>query len=213
MIRVVHADDHPVVRSGLALVLANSGDINLLAQTDNGERAVALIEQHQPDVAVLDISMPNLSGLKAAPRIRKVAPKTGILIMSVHEHRHYAIRAITAGAHGYMHKGAPATDVCEAIRKVSKGRRAMPLHLADLEEMDIEAQPTLAVWELSRREQEVFYLLADCNSSHEAAKELGVSIKTVDTHRGQVLRKLGLRNNAELTRFAIAKGLIKAEPD
>ncbi len=212
MIRVVHADDHPVVRAGLALVLANSGDFNLLAQADNGERAVALIKEHQPDVAVLDISIPTLSTLKAAPRIRKIAPKTGILIVSVHEHRHYAIRAITAGAHGYMHKGAPATELCEAIRKVSVGKRAMPLHLSELEELDIDSEPTLAVWELSRREQEVFYLLADCHNSHEAAKELGVSIKTVDTHRGQILRKLGLRNNAELTRYAIAKGLIRAEP-
>lgn len=210
MIRVVHADDHPVVRAGLALVLANSGDFNLLAQADDGERALALIERHQPDVAVLDISMPNLSGLKATPRIKKIAPKTRVLIVSVHEHRHYGIRAITAGANGYMHKGAPATELCEAIRKVHAGKRAMPEHLRDLETLDIQSEPTLNVWELSRREQEVFYLLADCNNSHEAAKELGVSIKTVDSHRGQILRKLGLRNNAELTRFAIAQGLVKA---
>ena len=132
-----------------------------------------------------------------------------MLIVSVHEHRHYAIRAIAAGADGYMHKGAPAAELCEAIRKVHAGGRAMPEHLRDLETLEIQKESTLSVWELSRREQEVFYLLADCCNSHEAAKELGVSIKTVDSHRGQILRKLGLRNNAELTRFAIQQGLVK----
>ena len=210
MIRVVHADDHPVVRAGLALVLANAGDFNVLAQGDDGEVALALIAKHQPDVAILDISMPTLSGLKATPKIRKVAPRTRVLIVSIHEHRHYAIRALLAGANGYMHKGAPAEELCEAIRKVHAGGRAMPSHLRDLESMDVQPEPTLTVWELSRREQEVFYLLADCTSSQEAAKELGVSVKTVDSHRGQILKKLGLRSNAELTRFAIQQGLVKA---
>jgi len=209
MIRVVHADDHPVVRAGMALMLANTGDFNVLAQAEDGDAALALILKHQPDVAILDISMPRQSGLKVTPQIHKIAPKTKILIVSVHEHRHYAIRAIAAGADGYMHKGAPAPELCEAILKVHAGQRAMPKHLRDIETLEIEQGPAVGVWELSRREQEVFYLLADCCNSHEAAKQLGVSIKTVDSHRGQILRKLGLRNNAELTRFALQQGLVK----
>ncbi len=209
MIRIVHADDHSVVRAGLAMVLSEEDDFEILGQASDGAQALALIEAHKPDVALLDFSMPTMNGLEATAHIADVFPETKVIILSVHEHRQYAIRALQAGASGYMHKGASDQAICEAIRKVHAGQRAMPAHLEDLEAANVPPGSALDVWDLSKREQQVFYLLAECRTSHEAAEELGVSVKTVDSHRGQIMRKLGLRGNSELTRFAIKEGLIK----
>lgn len=209
MIRIVHADDHPVVRAGLAMVLSDIEDFEIIGQASDGEKVVALVEEHRPDVALLDFSMPNMNGLEATRRIAELCPSTRVIILSVHEHRQYAVRALQAGAMGYMHKGAPDFAIAEAIRKVHSGNRAMPSHLVELETIRIPPGRTQEVGELSKREQQVFYLLAECRTSHEAAEELGVSVKTVDSHRGQIMRKLGLRGNSELTRYAIKEGLIK----
>jgi DNA-binding NarL/FixJ family response regulator len=210
MIRIVHADDHTFIRDGFAFALAESDEFQVLAQAEDGAGAIELAEQLRPDVVLLDLSMPNVDGLTAATKIKKDHPSIKIIILSVHEHRHYALRALQAGADGYMHKGATQEEVREAIRKVHSGKRAMPSHLLELESMDVVPSKTLAVWELSKREQQVFYLLAECRTSHEAATELGVNVKTVDSHRGHILKKLGLRGNAELTRYAIKNNLIES---
>lgn len=210
MIRIVHADDHTFVREGVAFALSESTEFEVVAQAEDGAQAVELVQQHCPDVVLLDLSMPNLDGLSATAKIKKTCPNTKVIILSVYEHRHYAKRALQAGADGYMHKAASRDEVREAIRKVHAGKRAMPSHLADLETLEIRPSKTLEVWELSKREQQVFYLLAECRTSHEAANELGVNVKTVDSHRGHILKKLGLRGNAELTRFAIKNNLIEA---
>jgi DNA-binding NarL/FixJ family response regulator len=210
MIKIVHADDHTFIRDGFAFALAESSEFEVVAQAEDGEAAVALVEVHRPDVVLLDLSMPKLDGLSAARKIKKLSPKIAVIILSVHEHRHYAIRALQAGADGYMHKAASQEEVRDAIRKVHAGKRAMPAHLVELETIEIQPTSSLEVWELSKREQQVFYLLASCRTSHEAAIELGVNVKTVDSHRGHILKKLGLRGNAELTRFAIKNNLIES---
>lgn len=191
------------------MVLSSISDFEIVGQASDGDEALLLIEKQKPNVALLDFSMPNMNGLEATRCVSELRVQTKIIILSVHEHRHYALRALQAGAAGYMHKGAPDNEIVEAIRKVYAGKRAMPSHLIELESATIPPGSTLDVWELSKREQQVFYLLAECRTSHEAAEELGVSVKTVDSHRGQVMRKLGLRSNSELTRFAIKEGLIK----
>lgn len=210
MIRIVHADDHTFIRDGFAFALSESTEFQVLAQAEDGAGAIDLAEQLRPDVVLLDLSMPNIDGLIAAGRIKEISPEIKVIILSVHEHRHYALRALQAGADGYMHKAASQEEVREAIRKVHNGKRAMPTHLLELESMEVIPCKTLAVWELSKREQQVFYLLAECRTSHEAASELGVNVKTVDSHRGHILKKLGLRGNAELTRYAIKNNLIES---
>ena len=210
MIRIVHADDHTFVRDGVAFALSESAEFQVVAQAEDGAGAVKLVEQHRPDVVLLDLSMPNVDGLSAATRIKKFYPATKVIIMSVYGHRHYAKRALAAGADGYVLKAATREEMRQAIRTVHSGKRAMPSHLVDLETTEVKPSKTLEVWELSKREQQVFYLLAECCTSHEAADELGVNVKTVDSHRGHILKKLGLRGNADLTRFAIKNKLIEA---
>lgn len=210
MIRIVHADDHTFIRDGFAFSLSESKEFEVVGQAEDGAAAVELVKKHMPDVVLIDLSMPRMDGLTATTVIKKISPKIAVIVLSVHEHRHYAIRALQAGADGYMHKAATQDEVREAIRKVHAGKRAMPTHLLELETIEVKPSSALEVWELSKREQQVFYLLAQCRTSHEAASELGVNVKTVDSHRGHILKKLGLRGNAELTRFAIKNNLIES---
>jgi DNA-binding NarL/FixJ family response regulator len=211
MIRIVHADYHTFSRDGFAFAMSDSTEFKVLAQAADGAGAIALTERLRPDVVLLDLSMPNIDGLTATAKIKKISSTIKVIILSVHEHRHYALRALQGGADGYMHKRASQDEVRDAIRKVHSGKRATPSHLADLETTEIQPSMTFKIWELSRREQQVFYLLADCRTNHEVADELGVNVKTVDTHRGHILKKLGLRSNAELTRFAIKNNLIDSQ--
>lgn len=210
MIHIVHADDHAVVRQGLGLLLVATGEIAIDGEAGDGEQAVALVKEHRPDVAVLDLSMPNMDGLKAATEIATACPQTRVLILSMYYDEANARRAIQAGATGFLSKSADVKEVLAAIKKVHSGKRAMPESLASLEDADLDILPALDSTPLSKREFQVMCRLADCRTSHEIAKELGVSVKTVDSHRGQVLRKLGLRSNSELTRYAIRNNLMKA---
>ena len=218
-IRVLLAEDHNVVREGLRLLLNAQPDIRVIGEATNGRQAVALARECCPDVAVLDISMPDLDGLQAAGLIRAECPRTQVLILTMHESDAYFFRAVEAGAAGYLLKKAASEDLISAVRAVAQGEAFFyPSHGAQaagrLPETRSASDPILAgpsgYDELSDREREVMFLLVGGLSNQEIAEKLVVSPSTVQTHRGHILRKLGLETTIDLVRYAIRHGLIEA---
>lgn len=221
-IRILVADDHSVVREGLRRVLDTPG-FEVVGEAASGSEAVALAEGLAPDVVVLDVSMKNGNGLSSVPLIRAASPLTKVLMLSVHEGGEYVLRAGRAGAHGYMLKDTSPGELREAIRAVHAGCKffgpaaASPLAVAgrrDVVTGDFEAElepaekPLRSLSTLTSREREVLTLIASGSSNKQAAAALGISPRTVESHRDSVMRKLGVRSVAGLTRIAIETGLI-----
>ena len=216
-IRVLLAEDHNVVREGLRLLLNAQPDIRVIGEATNGRQAVALARESCPDVAVLDISMPDLDGLQAAGLIRAGCPRTQVLILTMHESDAYFFRAVEAGAAGYLLKKAAGEDLISAVRAVAQGEAFFYPSLARklLEGYLKHDRSTLPAGpsgydELSDREHEVMFLLVRGLSNQEVAEKLVVSASTVQTHRGHILHKLGLETTIDLVRYAIRHGLIEA---
>lgn len=211
MIRVAIGDDHVLVREGLRRILGERGSIEIVGEAGNGNEAVELTKVHKPDVILLDISMPEKDGIQATHEIVAMGGPTKVLILTMHTDEHYALRAMRAGALGFVLKDAKAEELIAAIRRVANGERYLP---ADLErsfaqrylQPDSELSPTRL---LSKREFEVMCLLATGLNNREIADRLAISVKTVDSHRAHVLKKLNLRNNSDITRFAIQHGFIE----
>jgi DNA-binding NarL/FixJ family response regulator len=197
------ADDHTIVRQGLRRMLEENERIEIVGEAQNGREAVALCEQLQPDVLLLDVSMPEKDGFEAAAEIAALGLHTRVLMISVHDPETYAPRAIEAGAAGYVNKDVGREGLVHAISEVAAGRTYVPD--VDLAGDEGRGDPAHL---LSTREREVMKYLARGMTNREIADLLGISIKTVDTHRGHVLKKLGLRNNSDLTRFAIRYGYV-----
>ena len=212
MTRVAIVDDHALVREGLRRILHNSGKIEIVGEASNAEEASALVERHAPDVLLLDISMPGKDGIQATREVVALEVGTHVLILTMHSDRHYAVRALQAGADGFILKDADTEQLLAAIAKVSRGEQYLPPELAkDLQDHDgktAELADKRAARGLSKREFEVMCLLASGLTNREIGQRLSISVKTVDTHRAHVLKKLGLRNNADITRFAIQGGYI-----
>jgi DNA-binding NarL/FixJ family response regulator len=211
LIKVLLADDHSIVRAGLRRIVEESGDMEVIAEAADGRETIRLVRKTAPDVAVIDISMPGLDGLEVVSRLRGHCPDLPILILTMHEEGQYVVRAIQAGAMGYMTKQSAPEQLLKAIRKIHAGSR----YLTD------EASETLALRiakgtggqspldSLSMRELQVLRRLAMGHTNREIAGAYSISIKTVDTYRSRLLKKLNLRNNAELSRFAIQNRLIE----
>ena len=212
MIRVLVVDDHEVVRSGICRLLEAERDIEVVGQTGSGREAVRLCQEKEPDVVVLDYGLPDIDGLEATRQIAELESKTRVLILTMHGNEEYATRLIRAGAAGFVVKVAPASELLQALRKVaSKGIYVSP---AIMEKMVTRiGQPNEDIPEaaLSDRELEVLLKLASGMTTREVADLLCLSISTVETYRSRVLDKLNLRNNADMTRFAIRRGLIELE--
>jgi len=208
VIRVLIVDDHAVVRSGLRLVLTSAGDIDVTAEAANAEEAVREAREHRPDVVVLDIVMPGASGLEAAPRILEASPESKLLVLSMQDDPTYVREAFGVGAAGYVLKEAAESEVVQAVRDVAEGRRylhpALGARLAGGTPTGVRAQPDL----LSEREQEVLRLLALGHTNQGIAQMLFISIRTAETHRAHIMRKLRLSTRAELVRYAISTGLL-----
>lgn len=208
-IRIVVADDHSVVREGLRRVLDAPG-FEVVGEASSGSEAIALVERLTPDVVVLDVSMKNGNGLASLPAIRDASPSTRVLMLSVHEGGEYVMRADRAGADGYMLKDTSPGELRNAIRAVHEGCDFFgPQSGAAGREPVTNAT---GFGSLTSREREVLTLIASGNSNKEAAATLGISPRTVESHRDSVMRKLGARNVADLTRIAIESGLIDASP-
>ncbi len=212
MIRVLLADDHSIVRAGLRRLVEESGDMEVVAEAADGREAITKIRQFKPDVAVIDLSMPEIDGLEVITRLRPEFPDIPIIVLTMHTENQYIVRAIEAGAKGYVTKKSAPEQLVQAIRKVHAGA---PLSLTEdaAESLALRvargSQPQSPLDTLSTRELQVLRRLALGHTNREIASTYNISIKTVDTYRFRLLKKLNLRNNAELSRFAIQNGLIE----
>jgi two-component system invasion response regulator UvrY len=210
MIKVLLADDHSIVRAGLRRIVEESGDMQVIAEAADGREAIEQVHKTSPDVAIIDISMPGLDGLEVIGQLKSYYPDLPLLILTMHEEGQYVVRAIEAGAMGYITKQSAPEQLVKAIRKVISGHRYLTDEGAEALALSIAkgARGQSPLDSLSMRELQVLRRLAMGHTNREIAKAYSISIKTVDTYRFRLLKKLNLRNNAELSRFAIQNKLI-----
>jgi two-component system invasion response regulator UvrY len=211
LIRVLLADDHRVVRDGLRRLVEGAGDMEVVAEAADGREAIRKTRESSPDVAVVDISMPGLDGLEVIRQIRLENPKLPVLVLTMHEEEQYVVRAIEAGAKGYLTKRSAAEELLQAIRKVRGGGRSLSESASEAlaTRMAKGSGARSPLDSLSTREVQVLRGLALGQSNREIAESYHISTKTVDTYRARLLKKLNLRNNAELTRFAIQNRVVE----
>jgi two-component system invasion response regulator UvrY len=211
MIRVLVADDHGIVRAGLRRIIEESGEMRVVAEASDGRQAIHQIRQTSLDVAVIDISMPDLDGLEVIRVISSEFPKLPLLILTMHSEHQYVIRAIEAGAMGYITKQSAPEQLVQAIRKLNNGDRFISPEAAEALAQKVAKGKNCRnlIDTLSTRELQVLRYLALGKTNREIAEIYHISIKTVDTYRFRLLKKLNLRNNAELSRFAIQNHLIE----
>jgi two-component system response regulator NreC len=207
------ADDHPLVRSGLRGLLERDGEFQVIAEAADGYEAIDLAVLHKPDVILLDVGMPRLSGPDAAQSISQKLPSARIVMLSMHSDEAYVLRALKAGARGYLLKASPEADVVAAIRAVAAGNAYFSPSITKLlvEEYVVEARRRGVEDSydlLSTREKEILQLLASGKTNREIAELLFISVATVETHRNNIFQKLHLHNLAELILYAVRKGLI-----
>ncbi len=210
-IRVVLADDHAVVRRGVRALLEEAPDIEVVAETADGRQALASVEANRPDVLLTDISMPGLSGIELAARVARDFPQTRVLILSMHKEKEYATRALAAGASGYVLKDAGAAECEAAVRALVRGEAylspAVSGHVvADYVRL-VQAEAA-SIDPLTRRQREVLRLIAEGLPTKAIAYRLGISVKTAEAHRAQLMERLAIHDVAGLVRYAIRTGLI-----
>jgi len=212
-IRVLIAEDHSIVRDGIRLLLQSEPDFVVVAEAANGREAVARAKETQPDVAILDISMPDLGGLDATPLVKAESPQTQVLILTMHESDEYFFRALQVGASGYVLKKAATQDLLAAVRAVARGEAFLYPSVAKkligdyLQRVQTgAAQSNYA--RLSDRERQVLILIAEGMSNQQIAERLIISPSTVQTHRAHILEKLGLQTTADIVKYAVQHGLI-----
>jgi DNA-binding NarL/FixJ family response regulator len=211
--RILLADDHAVVRRGLRLVLDAEPDMEVVAEVGDGAAAVERALERDVDLAVIDITMPRMTGLQAARELHQRRPELRILMLSMHENERYLYEALKAGASGYVVKTVADQDLVEACRAAMRGERflypgAMTPLIAQYIE-DARNERLLRAEPLTAREQQVVKLIAEGHTNRQIANELVISEKTVERHRANILEKLGMRDRVELTRYAIRSGLIE----
>jgi DNA-binding NarL/FixJ family response regulator len=209
--RVLIADDHTMVRESLVSVLQADGDVQVVAQAADGIDALEKAMQLRPDVVIVDLSMPRLSGIEVVRRLHDALPGTRVLVLTMHQEDEYVLQAVRAGASGYLVKDSAAAELLTAVRSVHAGRGYFgPQAAKTLADQLQHPERTLddPYGRLTAREREVFHLIAEGMTTKEIARRLTISAKTAENHRGRVLEKLDMRNTAELVRYALRKGLI-----
>jgi DNA-binding NarL/FixJ family response regulator len=212
-IRILLADDHTVMRRGLRALLERQTGFLVVAEAADGREAVDAAADVGPDVAVIDIGMPNLNGIEAARRITEKRPETAVVILSMHADESYVLRALKSGARGYLLKDSPEEDLINAIRAVHKGKAFFSPEISRMLADDYMRQMRQRGVEdsyelLTRREREILQMLGEGNSNKEVATKLNLSLHTVETHRGNVLEKLNLHSTAEMILYAVRKGIV-----
>lgn len=214
-IKLLIADDHVVLRSGLRMLIDVQTDMEVIGEADNGSQVLALAESLQPDLVLLDLSMPGLGGLETLPLVRKLAPQTRILILTMHDDESYLLQALRDGASGYVLKRAADTELLSAIRAVMRGEiyvhPSMTRHLLDDILPTSIAEPSTPWNTLSDREREVLLRVARGHTSSKIADQLNLSPKTVDTYRARGMEKLSLRSRAALVQFVLAHDLLSKD--
>lgn len=214
--RILLADDHAVLRSGLRLLLTSQNEFEVIGEASSGAETLSLAEKLQPDLILLDLSMPTLGGLDALPTLRKIVPSTRILILTMHDDPQYLRQALKHGASGYVLKKAADTELISAIRAVMRGEMYVHPSMTRvlLEDILPEGKSTSGelTWaSLSEREQEVLKMVALGHTSAEIASQLNLSAKTVETYRARGMEKLGLRTRAALVKFALQERVIEGK--
>jgi two-component system response regulator NreC len=210
--KVLICDDHTVVRAGLRLILHKQKDFQIVGEAENAGQAIEIAALQQPDVVLMDISMPGLNGLEAIPRLHAVAPEAKVLILTVHDDEAYFFQALQAGVSGYVLKGASTDELLAALRLVNQGgvpipRALSPKLLTDyLERAQKDVVSSYST--LSSREREILKLIYKGHTNKQIAEELFLSVRTVERHRSSIMRKAGLENRAELVAYAVRQGYL-----
>jgi two-component system, NarL family, response regulator NreC len=218
--RIIIADDHSVVRSGLRLLLQSSPDFTVIAEAEDGEEAVALVDRHKPDVVIMDISMPKLNGIEATGIMKQNDPDMKIIILTVHEDEEYVYQMLRAGASGYVLKSAGKKEIFAAIESALSGERFFSPGISkliiegfikrDKEQLQAQEQmQTHSKQQLTKREIEVLQYIAQGFTNRKIAEALFLSIRTINTHRTNLMQKLDIHDTARLVRYAIETGLVK----
>lgn len=197
MLRILVADDHGIVRSGIRMLIERQEGMRVVAEAGDGAEAVELALAERPDIAILDVSMPRLTGTQAAREIRAQLPETAVLLLSMHDDERYMSDAFEAGAGGYVLKSQADTDLVDAVRALARG------------ESFLSPVATVEQDSLTARELQVVKLIAEAHTNRQIADVLSLSEKTVESHRANVLAKLGMRDRVEIVRYAIRRGLIE----
>ena len=218
--RIIIADDHSVVRSGLRLLLQSSPDFSVVAEAQDGDEAVTLVDRHKPDVVIMDISMPKLNGIEATGIMKQSNPDLKIIILTVHEDEEYVYQMLRAGASGYVLKSAGKKEIFAAIESALSGERFFSPGISkliiegfikrDKEQLQAHEEPhTHSKQQLTKREIEVLQYIAQGFTNRKIAEALFLSIRTINTHRTNLMQKLDIHDTARLVRYAIETGLLK----
>ncbi len=209
MIRVLIADDHPIVRRGLIQVLEDAPDIVIAGEAESGEEFMRKLEGGDVDVGLMDISMPGQGGLETLGEVKRLYPDLPVLVLSIHPEELYAIRALKAGAAGYLNKSSAPDQLITALRKVHAGGKFVTPSLAEIMAGELDADTDKPLHEmLSNREYQVMCKLAEGKSVSDIAEDLFLSVKTVSTYRSRIMSKMKMRNNAELAHYAAKMNLV-----
>jgi two-component system, NarL family, invasion response regulator UvrY len=209
-VKILIADDHPIVRHGVKQVLAEDPDMEIVAEARDGDEALRLAREHDWDVAILDFSMPGRSGFDLLGDLRREFPARPVIILSIHAEQMHAARVLRAGGAGYLNKASAPQELARAVRKVAAGGRYVSAALAELLASDVAGDPSRALHEqLSDREYRVMWLLASGRQINEIARDMQLRPSTVSTYRTRVFQKLRLRNNAELVQYAVRNQLVE----
>ena len=211
MLHILIADDHGIVRSGIRMLIDRQQGMQVVAEAEDGIQAVELAQATKPDVAILDVSMPRMTGLQAAREIRARAPGTSVLLLSMHDDERYFFDAVDVGAAGYVLKRSADTDLIDAIQAVGRGEQFVSpvTERAVIKEWLAGDREDRLEDPLTPRELDVVKLIAEAHTNKQIAQALHVSEKTVESHRANVLSKLGMRDRVELVRYAIRRGLVE----
>jgi len=212
-IKILVADDHPVVRKGLHSCLARQERVKIVGEASDGDEALEKTRELSPDVVLMDISMPGMNGLAVTEVLRKENPTVKVLVLSVHNNRDYIFRIIQAGAHGFISKEAPPDELLRAIESVYAGEPFFSPEVAKaaLNQLVTSGGKKDPFAQLTSREREVLVLIAEGQSNKEIAIKLGIGVRTIETHRERIMRRLDIHSVAGLTKFAIANGMISIE--
>lgn len=211
---VLLADDHSLVRAGIRALLDNIGTVEVVAETGDGRQVLRLVKEHQPRLVLLDIAMPSLNGLEAAARIHRDFPDTAVIMLSMHANEEYVLQALRAGASGYLVKDAATAELEIALRSVINGKTYLSPSISKTlidEYLGNSAKARSPLERLTARQREILQLVAEGRTTRQIAELLSVSVKTVETHRAQLMDRLEIRDIPGLVRYAIRTGLIQSD--